>query len=129
MLSSSPSRAHTWNHRRPLDHEAEMKRTMEKSLDQKQRPASSIRRHLTNATLGRLTETLAQLLQRPVIDLTSVSGKYNIDLDLPAPESNDDSLECRVSRALSRFGLKLESRKLPAAVLVVDSVSKAPTAN
>jgi len=97
------------------------------------------------------TEWLGRFMDRPVVDMTGLKSTYDITLDftpedymammirsaiaagvvLP-PEAmralegaSGDSL----SAALQTLGLKLESRKAPIEVLVVDKMEKMPTEN
>jgi uncharacterized protein (TIGR03435 family) len=81
--------------------------------------------------------TLAYLLsrfetERPIIDQTGLAGLYEVKLewamrqlqnaDAPAGPSLFTALE-------DQLGLKLEARKGPVDILVVDSAEKVPTAN
>jgi uncharacterized protein (TIGR03435 family) len=96
-------------------------------------------------------ELLGRFEDKPVVDQTGLTGSYDFDLEftpedymamlirsaiaagvtLP-PEalralsgSSGDSL----LNALDRLGLKLENRKAPLEVLVIDHIEKAPTDN
>jgi len=96
-------------------------------------------------------DTLARYVDRPVVDMTELKGKYDLTIEF-SPEdframqiraamaagvvlppqalmlvehSNGDSLPT----ALQTIGLKMESRKAPIEVLVVDHAEKTPTAN
>jgi uncharacterized protein (TIGR03435 family) len=60
-------------------------------------------------------------LDRPVIDLTGLSGEFDVTLDF-----SDESI---VTAIQDQLGLKLELRKIPIDVLVVDRVEKVPAAN
>ncbi|HEY4362083.1 MAG TPA: TIGR03435 family protein [Bryobacteraceae bacterium] len=98
-----------------------------------------------------LPDTLARFLDKPVVDMTGLTGNYDFTLKfaqddframmirsaiaagavLP-PEalklleaSNGDSLP----NALETLGLKLESRKAPIEVLVIDHIEKTPSDN
>jgi uncharacterized protein (TIGR03435 family) len=101
--------------------------------------------------MASFAEVLARFEDRPVVNMTELTGSYDIDLEftqedymamlirsaisagvaLP-PEalrmlsgSSGDSL----LNALQRLGLKLETRKAPLEVLVIDHIEKAPTEN
>jgi uncharacterized protein (TIGR03435 family) len=91
--------------------------------------SSTQRRQLKNATAGVIAENLTQLIHSPVVDMTSLTGRYDVELEIAAPETPDDPIERRVVDAVAKLGLKLESRKVPGDVLVVDSVAKTPTPN
>jgi uncharacterized protein (TIGR03435 family) len=82
---------------------------------------------------------------RPVVDKTGLTGKYDFKLDYSiedlggqrwvalaarvgadAPNDSGPSLFAAVQRQL---GLKLEDRKAPYDVIVIDHVEKVPTGN
>ena len=103
------------------------------------------------ATMAHLTEVLGMVVSRPVVDKTGLMGTYDVMLDFspegmgpgpkgPGPgeggsnpagaprDSND--LGATIFTALQeQLGLKLEPRKGPVDLLVVESVEKAPTKN
>jgi uncharacterized protein (TIGR03435 family) len=78
---------------------------------------------------------LSEVLHRPVMDTTGVTGKFDLKLewtpdDMQAKPSPGGAPEVRTPRpsifaALQEeLGLKLESGKIPAEVLVIDSAEK-----
>ena len=76
---------------------------------------------------------LAAQLQRPaglpVEDRTGLAGSYDLDLRF-APDLNEDSALPSLFKALEEtLGLKLESRKIPVEVLVIDHVDPTPGEN
>ena len=86
-----------------------------------------------------LAQLLADRLGGPVINMTGLEGEYQMTLDLPLPgvsavapepagELAPDPLGV-VFSTIERLGLKLEHRKAPIAVLVVDHVERVPTEN
>jgi uncharacterized protein (TIGR03435 family) len=101
--------------------------------------------------MASFVEVLGRFEDKPVVDLTGLKGSYDFDLEFTQedymamlirsaiaagvvmpPEalrmlsgSSGDSL----INALDRLGLKLESRKAPIEVLVIDHIEKAPTDN
>jgi uncharacterized protein (TIGR03435 family) len=107
-----------------------------------------IGRKLTMAQFG---ELMARFEDKPVVDMTGIKGSYDFDLDFTPEDymamlirsaisagvvmppqalrmisgSSGDSL----LNALEKLGLKLESRKAPLEMLVVDHIAKAPTEN
>jgi uncharacterized protein (TIGR03435 family) len=102
-------------------------------------------------TMAQTSDLLARFVDRPVVDMTDVPGTFDFTLELKPEEflamkiraaiiagvslppealklldnANDDSLYA----ALAREGLKLERRKAPLEILVVDRVEKTPTEN
>jgi uncharacterized protein (TIGR03435 family) len=84
--------------------------------------------------ISRFTFMLTRRMDRPVLDKTGLPGVYDYTVDLSGlgfagrdPEDpNGPSIFTTVQRDL---GLRLESRKEPIPILVIDSVSKVPTEN
>jgi uncharacterized protein (TIGR03435 family) len=75
-------------------------------------------------TMPALTDRLSRQpfgLDRPVIDRTGLSGEFDVTLDF-----SDESI---VTAVQDQLGLKLELRKIPIDLLVVDGAEKVPSAN
>jgi len=73
-------------------------------------------------------------LDRPVVDMTGLQGVFDLNLvwepDRPERAKNDGESGPSLFTALQeQLGLKLESRKAPVEILVVDAVEKTPTEN
>ncbi len=105
----------------------------------------------TKLTMLNTADLLSRYTDRPVVDMTELKGRYDFTLEftpedframrirsalaagitLPPQalkllaESSGDSLLA----AVEKLGLKLESRKAPLDVLVVDHIEKTPTEN
>jgi uncharacterized protein (TIGR03435 family) len=96
-------------------------------------------------TLSSLADWLTRLLDRPAVDMTGISGTYDFSLEysleelrnllrsstggareLPAnlPDSGNS-----IFASLAAVGLKLDSRKAPIDVVVVDRIERTPTEN
>jgi uncharacterized protein (TIGR03435 family) len=77
--------------------------------------------------LSRLADKLSQVLDRPVLNRTEIGGVFDIELKWDRDGSDDAS---SVFAAVEeQLGLKLESRKGPVEILVVDQAEKVPTEN
>jgi len=85
--------------------------------------------------ISRFTFLLTRRMDRPVLDLTGLKGFYDFTVDLsglgfngqpPAVDTDGPSIFTAVQNDL---GLKLEARKQPIEILVLDSVNKAPIEN
>ena len=96
-------------------------------------------------------DTLTRYVERPVIDMTGLSGTYDIELQFTPEDYRVLLIRCAVSagvtlppealmflqgasdesifKGLQTVGLKLEQRKAPLEVLLIDSVNKTPTEN
>jgi uncharacterized protein (TIGR03435 family) len=86
-------------------------------------------------TIERLASTLAINVNRPVVDRTSLTGLFDIDLRwmpdympfLPPgapPPPTDPNAPPLFTALQEQLGLKLESTRGPVDVLVIDSVEK-----
>lgn len=87
-------------------------------------------RVLKNHTMAQLADLLTFTVQRPVLDRTGLSGTYNIPLEMSQEElGKSDGSAPSIFSIVDSIGLKLESRKAPLEILVVDSGNKVPTEN
>ncbi len=69
-------------------------------------------------------------IDRKVVDLTGLAGAYDFDLKYYGSTPSVADLGPKIFEAVDRqLGLKLEPRKTPVEVLVVDSASRIPTEN
>jgi uncharacterized protein (TIGR03435 family) len=86
----------------------------------------------THATMEELADVLSEQLDRPVKDMTGITGAYDVKL-VYAPETSatkENSTAASIFAALQeQAGLRLEGRKLPVKILVVDSIQRQPTEN
>jgi uncharacterized protein (TIGR03435 family) len=99
-------------------------------------------------TMPYLADSLARFVDRPVVDMTGLTGTYDgiipYNLDdvralilssappgTPLPPRQADVGETNVSLmdSLATLGLKMEPRKAPLDILIIDHVEKTPTAN
>ena len=112
----------------------------------------SMRFEITGATLAELAEGLSPMADHPIVDMTGLTGKYQITLDIsmqeimnaaraaganvppaavdpnkPAEGASDPG--STIFTSLQALGLKLEARKTPMPMIVVDSIEKMPTEN
>jgi len=73
---------------------------------------------------------LAELVDRPVKDMTGVHGVFNIKLRWTPEGVTDPELPTSIFTALEeQAGLKLEAQKLLVEILVVDRIERQPTEN
>jgi uncharacterized protein (TIGR03435 family) len=88
----------------------------------------------TRIPMPKLADLLARVLGQPVTDATGLTGVFNFTLNWsPTGTAHPDDSTAdgpSIFTALQeQLGLKLESRKGPVEVLVVDSMEKLPTQN
>jgi uncharacterized protein (TIGR03435 family) len=103
-------------------------------------------------TLANLCDAISRFTERPVLDMTNIQGQYEFDLVFmpetthgmprmmgPPPavagvdHSSDGSAPSEpgasIYEAVQRYGLKLEPRKAPMDMIVIDHIEKTPTEN
>jgi uncharacterized protein (TIGR03435 family) len=95
-------------------------------------------------------DVLGRFVDRPVVDDTKLAGRYDLDVELTENDYNAmlirsaisagvqlppqalrylDTADGSLGFALKPIGLKLDSKKAPVEILVVDSILKRPTEN
>jgi len=101
-------------------------------------------------TMAMLCEFATRFVDRPVVDMTELKGNYQVALDLTmddlkniakaagmampgagaggSAEASDPS-GSSIFMSIQQMGLKLDARKAPLDVIVVDHLEKAPTEN
>ena len=85
-------------------------------------------------TISDFASALSDILRQPVVDETHMEGRYNVVLtyvpdlstDVPATANDGPSIFTAIEEQL---GLKLEPRKVPVDIFVVDRCQKTPTEN
>jgi uncharacterized protein (TIGR03435 family) len=81
-------------------------------------------------TIESFAQTLSYQVGRPVTDLTGLTGKYDIALFWDYGGTSDPDAGPTLEAAIqSQLGLKLESKKGPVDIVVVDHAEKVPTEN
>jgi uncharacterized protein (TIGR03435 family) len=92
-------------------------------------------------TMSELVPILAVNLDEPVIDGTGLTGIYQFRIDLPRDATitrifrtlgaGGDTTPTGVStfKAVEDLGLKLERRRTPVDVVVIDSIKRTPSVN
>jgi uncharacterized protein (TIGR03435 family) len=100
------------------------------------------------ATMASVASTLTRLMDRQVMDATGLTGNYDLAFEVSPEDFNaimvrsavnagvilppqalrvlDTASSDPFSSSLQKFGLTLESRKIPLDVIVVDSMRKTP---
>ena len=104
-----------------------------------------------SATLAMLSEMISRFSERPVVDMTGITGQYDFDLvfspetlrgvrqasggAMPPPgqgpghSDNPESPAGSIYDSVQKYGLKLDPRKAPMEVLLIDHIEKAPSEN
>ena len=119
-------------------------------------PIGAIHLEIAKMTLAAFADFVGRFVDRPVVDMTELTGEYQMALDLstqdllvaaravgvavgpcawrrrrrrqPADTASDPS-GGSIFAAVQQLGLKLDSRKVPIDLIVIDQVQKTPTEN
>jgi uncharacterized protein (TIGR03435 family) len=119
-------------------------------------PNGAMRLEISKMTLATFADFLAGFVDRPVVDMTELKGNYQLALELstqdlmtaaraagvavpmgrgggdaarqPADAASDPS-GGSIFAAVQQLGLKLDARKAPIDLIVIDQVQKTPTEN
>jgi uncharacterized protein (TIGR03435 family) len=86
--------------------------------------------------LSALVELLSKEFRLPVTDKTGLNGRFDFTLefaprvpgDLPV-EATDEAVPNLISAVPQQLGLKLDPKKIPVDIVVVDSADQTPTVN
>ena len=113
-------------------------------------PNGTMRLEAPKMNMAALADSLSRFFDRPVVDLTELKGSYQVALDLsmddlrnaaraagylaagmarPEADAASDPAGASIFAAVQRLGLKLEPRKVPIDVVVIDHLEKTPTEN
>ena len=82
------------------------------------------------ATIKQLAAELTREVDRPVVDMTGLTGAYDFDLEAANPRQGPDATGPSVFTAVQeQLGLRLEGRKMSVDTLVIDGAIRVPTEN
>ena len=83
--------------------------------------------------ISQFIDMIQTILRTPIVDQTGLKGRYDADLNIGAlistPIQNDDITGTVITAIQDLLGLKLEPKKGPIGMLVVDHAEKVPTEN
>jgi uncharacterized protein (TIGR03435 family) len=92
-----------------------------------------LRRHISGkVNMPYLAGLLANMLDRPVVDMTEVEGVYDVDLEWSPDVEGGGQLSDVPSLfpvLQEKLGLRLESRRAPVDICVIDHIERVPTEN
>ncbi len=91
---------------------------------------------LKKVPASQFVEMLSSILHAPVINNTGLEGRYDATInigkymaDLPQKEGAFDPIPMIVTGLQEELGLKLESKKMPLDLLIIDHAEKVPAEN
>ena len=119
---------------------------------------NGVHMEMSKVTMPQLVDTLSRMVDKPVVDMTGLTGTYKFAMDLPledllplaqknaaaagiqlpaiplaqgtgAADAASTPGGAGVFQSVEKLGLKLDSRKAPVDIIVVDRLEKNPTDN
>jgi uncharacterized protein (TIGR03435 family) len=79
---------------------------------------------VTGMPMTELADLLSRELKAPVVDFTATPGVFDFKLEWSIEGDSNDAQSALFAALQSQLGLKLESRKLPVEMIVVDRAEK-----
>src|SRR5215471_9174312 len=83
--------------------------------------------------MGRFADMLSTQIHQPIVDATGLSGKYDFTFfwsyAAMRPDAPPDSGPTIYVAIQEQLGLKLESKKVPIDVIVIDHIERTPAEN
>ena len=128
-------------------------------------PNGTMHMEASKVTMAQFCDLLSRFMDKPVVDMTDLKGKYQVAIDLsmedlrgmarkagmnipagpppgqagpagggeagrPAPaDAASEPSGASIFQAVQQFGLKLDPRKAPIDLIVIDHLEKTPTEN
>ncbi len=111
-------------------------------------PGGNLHVEARKMTMAALADFVNSYMELPVMDMTDLKGTFDLEFDISGeevragarahgvsvppptePPAATDPAGVSLTASLQRLGLRLESRKAPAEVIVVDAAQKVPTEN
>ena len=88
----------------------------------------------THVTLAMLSEIASSPLQGVVVDQTGLTGAWDFTLDMSGmmmqtPTDKEDAIGMIIQVLNEQIGIKIDQKKVPADVLIVDRAEKIPVEN
>jgi uncharacterized protein (TIGR03435 family) len=88
---------------------------------------------IQRANISLIADLLSDQLGQPVINRTGLKGRFTCTADprpyMPDPSQPVDPMSMIFTLLQEQFGLKLEAKKEPVDMVIVDHMEKSPTAN
>jgi uncharacterized protein (TIGR03435 family) len=109
--------------------------TSEGAMDVK--PAGLMIATVQRADLDELASMLSQPLQAPVVNMTGLKGRYDFKVDMApyiTPEVTNakspmDLIGVGITAMQEQLGLKMESKRVPVDLVIIDRAEKSPIEN
>lgn len=85
--------------------------------------------HDASVSMSSLATIISQIVHRPVIDKTGLSGNYDLTLSYALEDATDSTSPSIYTALKEQLGLQLQPKKMPVEMLMIDSVNEMPTEN
>jgi len=89
--------------------------------------------HFGHMSMPEFARLVSDPIRKPVFDLTGLKGSFDFTLDgtkyESAPGERDDEMYMIMRALQDEVGIRLEPRKLPVNMVVIEHVEKSPTQN
>jgi len=90
--------------------------------------------NFTHVTLAQLAEMISSPLQAVVVDQTGLKGYWDFTLDMSSfmmtqPTGMEDAIGMIIQAVNEQLGIKIDQKKMPAEVLIVDHAERVPVEN
>ena len=85
--------------------------------------------NIRDVTLNDIAASITSVIDKPVLNQTTIQGSYDIDVTYAPDETPDSNLPSLFTALEEATGLRLTPQKVPVEVLIIDSVDPVPTPN
>ena len=88
----------------------------------------------THVTLAQLSEMTQSPLQGVVVDQTGLQGAWDFTLDMSAammqrPTDKEEAIGMMIQMLSEQLGVKIDQKRTPAEILIIDHAEKIPVEN
>jgi uncharacterized protein (TIGR03435 family) len=106
----------------------------EGEMDVKPMAGGKVAAAFTHVTLAQFSEMMSSPLQAVVVDQTGLTGGWDFTLDMSSfmmmkPTGIEDAIGMIIQAANEQLGIKIEEKKVPTEVLIVDHAERVPVEN
>jgi uncharacterized protein (TIGR03435 family) len=84
---------------------------------------------LLNSSLEDFAGSLRSVAGRPVMDKSGIAGSYDFDLRYARDGDTDSPLPSFFTALQEKYGLKLETARVPLEIIIIDHVERIPSEN
>jgi uncharacterized protein (TIGR03435 family) len=82
-----------------------------------------------HCTMDKVANVLAGEVNVPVVDQSGIPEEYSFTLEWSPKQNPDDAVPSIFTALSEQLGMRLDPRRMPISILVVDSISRTPSEN